>query len=355
MSGLNQNLAPALTANSSNTASSNNDTNSALQDLEESLDTTLFRTLTRQEVYRHLKWAGFRHNYHTLSTLRLFQRTIVLVDDHGLHLLWKSSIHTEYIKPLPEVFGSPNFDVNKLGHLSRGLLYSYTRLIETEVDYEIARELKLPPAAFRDETSGWTKWKEFADAFQGSSHYRKRQNNGRHAPACMGDSDYKHATLCPAFKSRAEAKKAEFERTQDELLEKCHDRYQYGDLRLSRVDWIVRFNVGMKGWKWNFYRTRSPKDSFVTQHRTLIAAYVFYVAVILTAMQLSLQAFPYVKWTVSTFGYFGYIVIVFTSVQVPVIGIFFFIWLVMQLTTFWWISRGEERKNASVAASKGTP
>jgi hypothetical protein len=275
--------------------------------------------------------------------LKLYQRKIVPVEDHGLHLLWKSSIHTEYIKPLPEALVTQNYDASKLEQRSRGLIFSYIRLIETELDHEIAAELKLLPPIFRDETCGWTRWKAFADVFWGSNHYRKRHNNGRHGPTCTGDGDLVHETDCLSFRTKAETSAAKFNERQEELLAQCHIRYQFGDLRLGRIDWIVRLNVGMKGWKWKFYRTRSPRDSFVNQHSTLIAAYVFYVAVILTAMQVSLQAFP-TGWTTSVFGYFGYIVIVFTTLQVPFIVAFFCIWLTLQLTSFWWISREKAKK-----------
>jgi hypothetical protein len=364
MSGSITNLPPSVTVNASHTPTQQpgvrrgsltgvHNAKSELQEVEESLDTTLFRMLTRPEVFRHLKWAGFLLNYHTLSTLKGYQRTIVPVEDHGLHLLWKSSIHTEYIKPLPEALVAPNYDTSKLEQRSRGLVFSYTLLIKTELDFEIATELKLLPPIFRDEKDGWTKWKDFADTFWGSSQHRKPRSNGQHVPNCKGDKDPVHATECLSFREQVRASTIEFEEKRDELLKKCHIRYQFGDLRLGRIDWIVRLNVGMKGWKWKFYRTRSPRDSFFNEHSTLIAAYVLYVAVILTAMQVSLQAFP-TGWTTSVFGIFGYIVIVFTALQVPIIVTFFSVWLTLQLGSFWWINRKEAKKVKPSVATKLT-
>jgi hypothetical protein len=305
-----------------------------LDALEEDLDTNLFRRLCQPGVFDHLHWAGFKGNYSPFSVLTIYRRNIVRVHDHGLHLLWKSNIQTHFIKPLPTIFSEPSLDLDLLGPRTRGLFYSYTQLIRSELDFTIAKEIGLLPSEFTHDNPGWKKWKALADTFRCDDGQHRNHNNRKHhfdcpgIKRCPGTQNNK----CQQFQADKEKDLEDFSKNDQALLEKCHPRYLYGNLRLARVNWIVRLNFGVKGW--DYYRTRTPKDTFAQRHSKLITAYIFYVAVILTAMQVALQAFPD-GWAVAPFGVFAYIVVGFTGVQIPIIVGVGAGWVVYQLIYFW--------------------
>jgi hypothetical protein len=308
-----------------------------LASLEEDLDTALFRRLCRPAIFNHLHWAGFKGNYTPLSKLAIYRRNIVRVHDHALHLVWKSNIQTHFIKPLPLVFTEPNLDLDLLGPRSRGLLYSYTQLVRSELDYTVAKEFGLLPADFSNDDPGWKKWKALADAFRNDHGKHRSHNNSEHLPSCLGTVRCRDAqgNPCHQFKLDRNADLEKSKKDDKVLLDSCHPRYTYGNLRLDRINWIVRLNIHLSGW--DFYRTRTPRDTFAYRHSQLITAYIFYVAVILTAMQVALQAFPD-GWAVAPFGIFGYVVVFFTGVQIPIILGVGAGWIVYQLVYFWYVN-----------------
>jgi hypothetical protein len=62
--------------------------------------------------------------------------------------LWSPSSRTQYIKPLPRFYARASLDFDKLQPRAIGLLYSYMGFVQSELDYDLANELKLlPPAA----------------------------------------------------------------------------------------------------------------------------------------------------------------------------------------------------------------
>ena len=113
----------------------------------------LFRRLCQPGIFNYLHWAGFKGNYSPLSVLTIYRRNIVRVHDHGLHLLWKSSIQTHFIKPLPSIFAEPSLDLTALRPRTRGLFYSYTQLIRSELDFTIAKEMNLLPSGSQSTVS----------------------------------------------------------------------------------------------------------------------------------------------------------------------------------------------------------
>jgi hypothetical protein len=93
----------------------------------------------------------------------------VVVNDPGLHLTWKDS--TQYVKPLPPCFGSPDIiarqpRLNENGLLgleyARGFFYSYTQIIKSQCDYDVVLDLAILPESWRS-TSGWKSWQALVE------------------------------------------------------------------------------------------------------------------------------------------------------------------------------------------------
>lgn len=337
----------------------------ALRNLEDELDTPLFHLFDEEWVYSRLRWAGFKGNYKTLSTLSLSRRPILRVDDPALHLMWTSSPPTHFIKPLPsalarrsvvEILRSRDEENTK----ARGLLYSYTRLIHSELDYRIAVENNLLPWSFANNEKGWREWCELMQVFRGDSEYRKYARKNLHI-----DPDDRIQRLqnrlrrfhgqdlitnsCTEFARSREAKDKKLEREEKHAVKKCHRRYNYGDLRLERVNMITWLN----GYGYNF---RAPSwsrlEALFERHKTFVAAYVIYTGLVLTAMQVSLQASDKPEWVTQAFRYIGYIVIVATGGQPLLLFCVFVLWLVWQLVSFRTLTHERSNEQAGQPSAK---
>lgn len=320
-----------------------------LKSLEDELDTPQFHLLDEEWVYSRLRWAGFKGNYKTLSTLSLSRRPILRVDDPALHLMWTSSPPTHFIKPLPsalartsiveEILRSRDEENTK----ARGLLYSYTRLIHSELDYRIALENNLLPWSFSNDEKGWEKWCELTKLFRGGSSYRNYNRKNHHIDpddriqrlqnklrSYRGKKPIMNS-LCEDFARGRKEKEEELEQREQDTVEICHRRYKYGDLRLERVNMITWLN----GYGYNF---RAPSwsrlEALFERHKTFVAAYVIYTGLVLTAMQVSLQASDEPEWVTQAFRYIGYVVIIATGGQPLLLFCVFVLWVVWQLVSF---------------------
>lgn len=190
-------------------------------------------------IYNHLWFAGTPEKYRTLHEQAIFTRNIILSEEPHLHLVWfKEAI---YIKPLPPCL--TNFEFfqqcccgEQYGEAC-GLLYSYTQLIRYESDFVIAKEKGL----LRGDAITWRQWQAFRLEL-------KSKLDGRW-----------------------------------DILDK---RYRYGELRLSRLNFVYTLKCReIKGYH-NAYTRYAPYFSRYFTGAILIFAFA---SVTLTAMQVAIQ------------------------------------------------------------------
>jgi len=194
-----------------------------------------------EKISRHLWFAGPPGRFRTLHQQHALRRTIIPCEEPALHLIWHANII--WIKPLSpsltnyEFFEEYVCQSPELYYLACGYLYSYTHLIRYYSDYRIAKEKGL----LRDDIS-WQAWQSF------------------------------RLSLDSFFEQHPEY---------------IHTRYHYGDLRLSRLNFVHRLG-NFRGYH-NVYTHYGPY--FSTYFASAIVIFAF-ASVTLTAMQVALTVPP---------------------------------------------------------------
>lgn len=287
-----------------------------LDGVEESLNTILF--LQYAEIFKFLPWAGFPGNYSSLSKLKNDRgRQFVRVDDHGLHLVWKNTI--QYIKPLPSCFGADTLDFDRMGPCCRGIFHSYTKLIRTEFDFDLAIEERLLPPIFK-RRDGWNRWKQHIKRYD--------------------------AIEFPQLPGHIDAWARE-----QQLLMSCHRRYQYGSLRLPRLNYIMWFIRPNK--RNYFHNTEDPMSVFWQKYGGFLVLVLGYVSVALSAMQVVLRASspPALDqvpgWVGTSFKWFAFGIIFLLLGQIPIYVLGSLFWILTNSalsTTFISVLLGDWRR-----------
>lgn len=196
------------------------------------------------KIFRHLWFAGTPGKFRSLHDYIVFRHTVIPSEYPKLHLIWFKEI--VYIKPLPpcltnyEFFKTHICSNEELFSLACGLLYSYTNLIRHEIDYRLAIDMGL----LRDDKLTWKKWQRF----------------------------------------RLSAK-AFFDGHPD-IFDK---RYQYGELRLSRLNIIWALICGELTGYHNAHTLYAP---YFSQYLTAAVLLFAFLSVTLSAMQVALQQSP---------------------------------------------------------------
>ncbi|TVY71306.1 hypothetical protein LSUE1_G004475 [Lachnellula suecica] len=190
-------------------------------------------------IYTHLWSAGSKGNISTLHHQKVLCREVILSERSDLHLIWFD--RSIYIKPLPINFLNFSFieavvlpDANLYGNVL-GFLYSYMMLIQHPSDLALAHELGLIGKLI-----GWKPWREFRTTFLDNI------SSGQVLRTLM------------------------------------NKRFEYGELRLTRLDYIYR--LSFRGLKYF-----TPHREYTTYFREYIAAGITlfaFVTVALTAMQV---------------------------------------------------------------------
>ncbi|RFU74218.1 hypothetical protein TARUN_8027 [Trichoderma arundinaceum] len=220
------------------------------------------------ELYEKLWLVGRRAGHHidALHAQKVKGRTIIPVEDPRLHLIWDHS--KVYIKPIPilllnhevwETCLSPvrprsceqnsvaSFESATMAfHCSTavGFLRSYSFLISHPLDLAIAQESYLIP-----QNIDWVQWSRFI------SHFRH-----------VGD-------------------------------ENVAGRYHYGQLRLSRLNWVVRVFRPMHAHNTWFYELPHWSISEFMVNFTLPIAFIFAtISLVLSSMQVALSIPVDVLW-----------------------------------------------------------
>jgi hypothetical protein len=184
-------------------------------------------------VHQYLGIVGSFNNISPLHHQEVLQRKIVPTQACRLHLVWFG--HIILIKPLPDCLLNAAFfkDVvcrdNELYALAIGFLYSYCRLVESSLDLPLAQKLGLLNAGI-----SWETWYTFRAAVL---------NNIR--------------------------------------LEHANRRWQYGELRLGRLNLIWRAT----GRGFSYFTIHREYATYFDEHFRLFIAIFALVAIILQAMQ----------------------------------------------------------------------
>ncbi|KAI9655985.1 MAG: hypothetical protein M1821_005046 [Bathelium mastoideum] len=219
---------------------------------EEELD------VSRVDKLKRFLWlAGQKRQCRPLHQQVLAGRQIVLIETCHLHLMW---IDTRlFIKPCPDFL--LQYQAWK-EHLTKdvvlydsalGLLRSYVALVRRKSDLKIAQANGVLP-----ETMAWPYWVRMSRAVLDMSN----DNEGKWKPT----------------------------------KEDRNIRYQFGELRLSRINWIHRLNLWdgsprepaqfQRGFLNGYY----DYTSFFQRNMAWLATSTIYIVLVLTAMQVGLAA-----------------------------------------------------------------
>ena len=242
------------------------DSNQVFKNLIYQLSTPLL-----DELHEHL-WLGARKAGDHIDSLHyqvIKGRTIVSNEEAKMHMIWTSDkIH---IKPVPQYlfdyqfwkqFLCPNTeDARPWLAVAKGFLRSYSCLVRHRIDLDLAHENKLIP-----EDIQWEAWALFI---------------------------------------------APFRRVRDHEIAA---RYLYGQMRLSRLNWLVRLRLPRS--KDNIWFYEPPYWSISPYLKSFTTSLGFFLASIslgLSSMQLSLNAGPRTSASTHTFSRFASIVLVATA------------------------------------------
>lgn len=239
---------------------------------------------------------GRRHNIHPLHWQRMMSRTILITEQPSLHLVWYQSII--YIKPLPRYLMDWSFwdreicpaepedsEKEMLWREANGFVFTYTRLIVHESDFRIAHEIGLLPPEIT-----WSQWSSL----------------------CFDIA----STLKPIN------------------LSNVTRRYEYGELRLARLNLIYRF---LRFKLLGYHHVHRNYNSFFSQEFAWLLLLFAYITVALTALQTAM-AFDDKPQILERVGYyFGVAVLllvgVWSAIQIGLFVMLFgfnFIWTLIQ-------------------------
>lgn len=192
------------------------------------------------DIHQHLWMVGSRDNISPLHHQRVLLRTIIPSERSRLHLVWFN--RTIYIKPLPDYLLNAQYyadvvcDNEDLYKLIVAFLRSYCSLIQFPTDLEIARDIYL-----LSKNVTWEQWADFRQAVLNKTNSHD-----------------------------------------------INSRFQYGELRLHRLDLIYRFT----GRGITYFTVHRTYTTYLQEYFTLFAAAFGFVAVILTAMQVLVSIDP---------------------------------------------------------------
>jgi uncharacterized membrane protein len=198
------------------------------------------------KIHSHLWFAGRPMSARPLHRQVMLGREIIITEQADLHLVWHES--RIFVKPLPEFLMDYSFwkeyicGKNQLYEFASGLLLSYVWLVCHRSDLKIAHEKGLLSAQI-----DWNRWTTFSQSV--------------------------------------------LSRLDHTCLSHINMRYEYGELRLSRLNWIYRLSSKTRSHTTFIrgYMYRYNRYSIFLQRNFawLLVAFV-YITIILTAMQVGL-------------------------------------------------------------------
>jgi len=235
-------------------------------------------------IFPHLWVAGRKGHVRPLHKQIMLGRSLFITEDPAMHLVWFEN--SLFLKPIPEALLSwdfwarfisihPNHE-NRVAGPQRGPLYetacgfmlSYTKLIVHPSDYRIAVMHNLMP------DMGFHTW-------------------------CLLAQDIKETCSKPDF-----------------VTEK---RWEYGELRLSRLNWI--YKLTLRGYSY-FYIFTEYSPYFGKNFQLLLLCFA-YCSVVLAAMQVVMTSKEPTEWLVNISIRFSVMVILFVFLVVcALVGLF---------------------------------
>lgn len=254
------------------------------------------------KIHKHLWLAGLPQASRQLHSHVMIGRDIIITERADLHLVWNGS--TLYLKPLPDYL--LDYTIWKeficldasLFDDARGFLYSYLRLICTKSDMAIAHSQEL-----LSKDVNWEQWTKFSAIILQS--------------------------ISP------------------QQLTDINPRYLYGELRLSRLNWISRFcsqtasfNALRSGYQGGYYQY----STFLKQNFTWLLTAIIYVTLALNAMQVGLTTNELKENTWFNRASYGFTVF---SILAPLIVLFLVIVLVLILVVVNFQYALAQRKSSS--------
>ncbi|ORY16016.1 hypothetical protein BCR34DRAFT_558010 [Clohesyomyces aquaticus] len=241
-------------------------------------------------LHSRLWLAGLQRPARALHRQRLMSREICMTESPDEHLVWYES-HI-FIKPLPDYLLSHEFWEKQLNadeelhRCATGLLLSYAWLVSHVSDFRIAKELGLLP-----ESISWDEWYEFMDAFLDTN-----------APV--------------------------------------NKRYQYGELRLSRLNLLHRLSApfSTRQLVFGYMPMATWYQAFFKRNFSWILAVFVCVSVILSALQVGLATERLQKYQGFQNASYGFAVTSIIGVLVSLVLVFLvwgFLFSYHVLSRFW--------------------
>lgn len=187
-------------------------------------------------------WVGAR----ALHRQVLIGRVIIISEQADLHLVWQDS--RIYLKPMPEFLLNSEFwdkylcKDETLWMNARGFLLSYLWLVTSKGDLRIAHDKGLLPREMN-----WERWVFFSRSLLGSINIKS--------------------------------------------LDSVNKRFLYGELRLTRLNWIYRIcslKDNPKGLVMGYKYEYNRYSVFVQRNFAWIIGAFVYITIVLTAMQVGL-------------------------------------------------------------------
>ncbi|KAH7383637.1 hypothetical protein BKA64DRAFT_712515 [Cadophora sp. MPI-SDFR-AT-0126] len=240
-------------------------------------------------IHQHLWLAGRLNHIRPLHKQHMLHRSIIITEDSSMHLVWFEN--NIFVKPIPHAllswefwqrFICSGFGATEDGTSSNisetapfyasayGLLLSYTHLIKHPSDYQIAISHNLLP------DMSWRSWSLLSASL-----------SSFHPPT--------HLAL------------------------KLEPRWQYGELRLSRLNLI--YKLTLRGYSYSYMFTEY-RPYFSKNFQLLLLAFA-YCSVALAAMQVIMSSGEPAAWLTDLCFRFSVLVIVFVFAVVGgIVGLF---------------------------------
>ncbi|KAG9246908.1 hypothetical protein BJ878DRAFT_416034 [Calycina marina] len=236
------------------------DSNHKLRRPHNDLDVFLRQDLSVErltDIHGWLWMVGRPQPAQSLHRLKMKNRTIIATEQADLHLTWSNSYI--FIKPLPPYllvadFWAKNLCNDTLHENACGFLLSYAWLIRSQSDFEIATKDDLTPSLLPAKLE-WNEWQTFMSEFLANV-----------SPNTLYPPDHGVVDL------------------------KISKRYQYGELRLGRINKIYRF---VPLWRYahlfrGYHSGYDQYSTFFSRNFAWLIVVFAYITVVLTAMQVGL-------------------------------------------------------------------
>ncbi|GCB26062.1 hypothetical protein AAWM_08947 [Aspergillus awamori] len=216
----------------------------------------------------HLLWlAGLPRAARPLHRQKLMKRTVILTESPDEHLVWSPG--QILIKPVPEYLLDRKFWVRnicpnrELYAAACGLLLSYAWLVAGLIDFQIAKDEHILPSD--------VKWKAWTKLIQEVLEWKDKNY----------DNDNSRSSSLPAQNNRSL-------QPQPAIINK---RYEFGELRLSRLNSLYRLTpsiFSIRNLVLGFMPGSAWYQEFFERNFSWILAVLVYLSVLLSAMQAGL-------------------------------------------------------------------